>query len=60
MSKQLIKVEPELASGKDGTVGKDSSGSDFWKEDWPDPNRFNFRIYYDNELLVTVAGVTTS
>lgn len=37
MAKQLIKVEPELSGGKD------NSGADFWKEDWPDPNRFNLR-----------------
>ena len=43
MAKQLIKVEPELASGKDGTVGKGGSGSDFWKEGWPDPGRFNLK-----------------
>lgn len=37
MPKQLIKVEPELSSGKDST------GSDFWREDWPDHNRFNLK-----------------
>ena len=37
MPKQLIKSEPEL------TIGKDSTGSDFWREDWPSPGRFNLK-----------------
>lgn len=34
MAKQLVKVEPELKTGFD------SSGSEFWQENWPDPGKF--------------------
>lgn len=37
MPKQLIKIEPDV------TGGTDSSGAEFWKEDWPDPGRFGLK-----------------
>jgi len=37
MPKQFIQIEPEL------TTGIDITGADFWREDWPDANKFNLK-----------------